>query len=416
MTRNSERLVCLVAPGQLSATPRLVKEADALIASGYRVHAITLDHFPANRARDEEILAHVEWTATRIQPDGGVFGVARRLLQRGAQRMPNDWLARFDALAARSKEREIGKLTRAARQTEADYYVGHCLAALPVVAGTARERGVRFGLDLEDFHEAETTDIERDSKQQVVARSLLGRHLPNAAHLTAASPLIAEAYERSYGVSPTVVLNVFPLNYAPAARIDPGPVSGARPAVLYWVSQTIGPGRGIEEIVAALAYVRTPVELHLRGHVAPGYTKTLAGLTRRLGCRHAIRFLPFSSPREVVRLAAAADLGLSTEQTTPLNRALCLTNKVFIYLLAGVPQLLSETPAQSALAPALGQAGRLFQLGEPHQTAAVIDAFFSSPERIATARRQAWDLGQTRYHWELENELFVRAVQRAIVN
>ena len=39
-------------------------------------------------------------------------------------------------------------------------------------------------------------------------------------------------------------------------------------------------------------------------------------------------------------------MGLSLEESRPRNRDLCLTNKVFVYLLAGIPQLLSHTAAQ----------------------------------------------------------------------
>jgi hypothetical protein len=58
-------------------------------------------------------------------------------------------------------------------------------------------------------------------------------------------------------------------------------------------------------------------------------------------------------PEEMVRQAAPYDIGLSLETDISDNRSLCLTNKIFTYLLAGVPVLLSDTPAQRALAPRL---------------------------------------------------------------
>jgi hypothetical protein len=114
----------------------------------------------------------------------------------------------------------------------------------------------------------------------------------------------------------------------------------------------------------------------------------------------------------MARFAASADLGLSTEETEPLNRDICLTNKIFTYLLAGIPQLLSATSGQKALAPELGAAALLDDLADPARTAQLLDDFFSDPARIAAARRTAWDLAQSRFCWDVEQEKFLASVRR----
>jgi hypothetical protein len=156
------------------------------------------------------------------------------------------------------------------------------------------------------------------------------------------------------------------------------------------------------------------VELHLRGYPASGYAERLQQYATRCGLRRPLVFLPPANSSEMVRLAAAADLGLSVEESTPLNRAVCLTNKVFAYLLAGVPQLLSRTPAQAALAPELGAAAILGSLDRPAEVAADLDAFFADAERLGAARRHAWHLAQTRYCWDVEKALFLTSVARAL--
>ena len=64
----------------------------------------------------------------------------------------------------------------------------------------------------------------------------------------------------------------------------------------------------------------------------------------------------------MARLAAQHDVGLASELSTPPNRAISLTNKVFTYLLAGIPVLLSNTPAQRGLAAELGEAAQVVDL------------------------------------------------------
>jgi len=211
-----------------------------------------------------------------------------------------------------------------------------------------------------------------------------------------------------------VLLNVFPRQDAPAAPVQPGPITADRPARVYWFSQTVGPGRGLEAVVAILGRMSTPVELHLRGLVTPGYRTDLSRRAAAGGMARPIRFLDSGPPAEMVRLAAGADLGLSTEESRPLNRDLCLTNKIFVYLLAGIPQLLSTTTAQRALAPELGPAALLAGLGEPAPAAAVLDAFLTSPARVAEARRTAWELAQRRFNWDVEKAGLLEAVRGII--
>ena len=55
------------------------------------------------------------------------------------------------------------------------------------------------------------------------------------------------------------------------------------------------------------------------------------------------------------------------------NRDICLTNKAFTYLLAGIPVLLSRTTAQSELAVELGDATELVDIYDTKGVAAALD-------------------------------------------
>jgi len=210
-----------------------------------------------------------------------------------------------------------------------------------------------------------------------------------------------------------VINNVFPLDQAPPAPVPPPPISEEQPAVCYWFSQTVGPGRGLEEMIAVAGRLRTPVELHFRGQVAAGYAAFLAQRAAAAGLRRPLRFLPTASPDEMARLAAGAHLGLSLEQSSPLNRDLCLTNKIFVYLLAGIPQLLTPTQAQRRLAPELGAAALICDLTRP-DAAGALDQLLGDPARLAAGRRAAWALGHGAYCWDHEKLRLLAAVQAVL--
>jgi glycosyltransferase involved in cell wall biosynthesis len=81
-----------------------------------------------------------------------------------------------------------------------------------------------------------------------------------------------------------------------------------------------------------------------------------------------------------------------------------------------VPVLLSDTPAQRALAPDLGAAQRLVSLGDPAAMAATLDDLAGSPAARAEASTSAWRLGRERYNWEVEKAALLGSVARAFAS
>src|SRR6185312_8638387 len=92
---------------------------------------------------------------------------------------------------------------------------------------------------------------------------------------------IADAYRRKYGVNPITINNTFPL----PSRVPEIAVSDHPGLKLYWFSQTIGPDRGLEDVVRAMGLAEAPGELHLRGRADTKYVREL----RQLACDYAPR-------------------------------------------------------------------------------------------------------------------------------
>lgn len=404
--------ICLVTPSHVASNPRLVKEADALHAVGHTVHVVAHRYYPVIDAQDAAIYSQARWTRTVVDFTRGPGPRWAKLRRRFIRLAISRGLRITAARAACAHHAAVPALISAAVRFPADLYIGHCLAGLAAAAGAARRTGARHGFDAEDFHSAETRETEESADERALITALERACLPSCSTFTAASPLIARAYRETYNLrmEPVPVLNVFPLSQAPS--VAPSCLSPGSPLRLYWFSQTIGAGRGLEALVTALGRMTTPVSLHLRGLPAPGFREILQTLAKTRGWRGQIEFLPFGHADEMPRLAAGYDLGLSLEQRIPRNRDLCLTNKIFTYLLAGLPVALSATSAQDALRPELGDAALSLLLEDPEACADTLDSFARSAARRATARAAAWHLGQTRFNWDREQTI----VQQIVTN
>jgi hypothetical protein len=402
--------ICLVTPGHVASTPRLVKSADALSEAGYGVHVVAGAPFPPADRLDAEILSKAKWAYTRVETRTGAAVFIRKTVRKLLRRFLRSSETLSSGMAARAHFAESPNLIRSSARIPARLFIGHCIPGLYAAAEAAAIRGCKYGFDIEDYHDAETLEAVADPVERRVRSLLQSELLPGCSVLTCAAPLISTKYKEVYNVDPTTLLNVFPLSQAPSVPALPKSITEDNPAIFYWFSQTVGHGRGLENVIKIMGEMRTPTEMHLRGFVSPEYADALQNAARAAGIKRPIRFLKPGSPNEMARLAAGADIGLSVEEGLPLNKDICLPNKIFVYILAGIPQLLSSTTAQKTLAAELPDAVILADMARTRETAAQLDAFFSDPERVARSRNSAWSLGRTRFNWDTEKEILIRLV------
>jgi glycosyltransferase involved in cell wall biosynthesis len=399
--------ICLVSPGHLASNPRLVKEADALHEAGFAVRVVAGDVTPGVRPLDATILARAPWPVAKVELGPRPFQLARRVRQGLAGRA--HVIAGVRA-AEWAHSPITGSLARVAEAQPADLYIAHCLPALPAAARAARRHGAKLGFDAEDDHVGELEDTPENRPEIQIRRRIEGHYLPQCQHLTAASPGIARAYRDRYGVTMTPILNVFPLAQAPADAPAGRYRKRSDSLSVYWFSQTIGPGRGLEPFVKAMGKLRGRATLSLRGSDFLGYSARLKALAADAGVADSVRFLPSAPPDDMARLAAHHDIGLASELETPPNRAISLTNKIFVYLLAGIPVLLSDTPAQRELAIDLGEAARVVDLTDPDSVASVLCSL-ADAEALAAAKCAARRLAQTRFNWDIEKQRLLQRVR-----
>ncbi|MEM1300701.1 MAG: glycosyltransferase [Pseudomonadota bacterium] len=387
--------------------PRVVKEATALQEAGHAVHVIATKLVDFVEPRDLDIMNRASWKVQRVDFTSLSVRRTERLLQEGAKRV---WPV-IRGAATQASSPLARRLKRAVDALPADLYIAHYPPALPAAASAAKRWNVRYAYDAEDFHLGDLPEATEHAPAKAVIREIEGRYLPGAAYVTAASPGIADAYAKEYSIQrPQVVLNAFPI---PAVHKAPSPIGTARGPSVYWFSQTIGPDRGLEAALEAIARAKTRPHLYLRGTAQRGYARTIEARAHELGCDDRLHLLPPGLPSEMEALAAAYDVGLVGETGDTQNRRIALTNKQVTYLLAGLPALMSDIPAHAEFAKEAEGAVFLFRTGDPDDMARRMDALLGDPEKLAAARVRAFALGRERFNWETEAPKLVSIVEEA---
>lgn len=403
--------ICIITAAQIGSNPRVVKEAHALHDAGFEVTVIALRTLDSVEPRDQSVLRVAPWHCQRIDLRSRWRRSPTRLLQLGSRAVAT-WL-RWPLLADLSVSPFTSCLSAAAAKIHADLYIAHYPAALAAAAYAAKRNHARFAFDAEDFHPGELPLEPRYDQQCRFIQAVERHYLSQCAYVTAASPGIADAYAQAYAIAtPQAILNTFPLAQAPECatprgRAVPGPS-------LYWFSQTIGPDRGLECAVRAIGLARSCPHLYLRGSPAEGFIEKLQSIAREVGAADRLHLLEPEAPYMMERLAAEYDVGLVAETETTLNHRLALANKLFSFLLAGVPPLLSDTAAHRAFALEAGLEDHLFPIDCALALAARLDAFLGDPACLSRARAHAYRLGRERYHWEVDAAALLSTVREGL--
>ena len=324
--------ICLITPGQPSIDPRVVKEADALAEAGHKVHVLCSHMVPWADAFDKQLLSTRNWTCSYVGGSRGSFLYAWTRLRHGLARKfcpSGSWI--FDWALTRVTP----ELLVAAVRCKAELYIAHYTGALGAAAQAAKKNRARVAFDAEDFESGYYEKSRGPQPMDVLIEAVERKYLPQCCYISAASPGIAVAYEEKYGISrPTTILNVFSVAERPLQfrRAVPGD-----PMRLYWFSQTIGPGRGLEDVIRAMGKLQNcDIELHLRGLARHQYWRHLEDVAAASGVqRRAIVLHAPSPPDKVIQVAAECDVGLALEQPDTPNHDLCLSNKLLLLSLSG---------------------------------------------------------------------------------
>ena len=110
------------------------------------------------------------------------------------------------------------------------------------------------------------------------------------------------------------------------------------------------------------------------------------------------------------------DAGLSGETGHTENRRIALTNKLFSYLLAGLPILMTDVPAHLALAGDLKKCAQFYSIDDADALAQVMDNWLLNDLALKTARISAWELGRAKFNWEYEKKRLLDRVNSVLLS
>jgi glycosyltransferase involved in cell wall biosynthesis len=411
MTDKANRIV-IITGASLENNPRVIKEAETLVRNGFDVSVLT----NAICSRDDVGLASFggfQLRSVLAKPGAKSLGVKlphwRRLLGRTGQ-------ALFHGLGYENRWQigpGISALCSRAKNQKANIYIAHLEPGI-WVGRRLLKLGFSVGVDLEDWFSEDLLPEARRNRPLHLLRCLERDLLTEGAFASCPSRTMSRALAQEFDCCPpAVIYNAFA--WAERRTLDRLRTDRRErqcPSI-HWFSQTIGFGRGLEDLLAALPQVTHAVEIHLRGNPIAGFETWLMEHTPEAWRDRVFLHKPVPS-RELLSRIAEHDVGFAGEMKYCRSRDLTVTNKILQYLLAGLAVVASDTEGQREVAERAGEAVLLYPSGDPAALAAQLNAILGAPERLARAKTAALRAAETHFCWERQEPVLLDAINLAL--
>lgn len=215
----------------------------------------------------------------------------------------------------------------------------HSVTTLPLGTMLKRATGAKL---VYDAHELETEANGLRGTRKYLTKQVERALIRHADHCIFVGSAIENWYVREYGLGNTTVLYNCPPRQD-AQQLDyfreTFAIPRNKPIFLY--QGVIGEGRGIRILVEAFSGLADRAVL-----VVMGYGRLTDWFTEQAARHGNIHYHPAVPPDRLLAYTSAADYGLSVIEPTSMSYEYCMPNKLFEYVMARKPVLVSPTLEQ----------------------------------------------------------------------
>jgi glycosyltransferase involved in cell wall biosynthesis len=208
---------------------------------------------------------------------------------------------------------------------------------------------------------------------------------------------IADLYRNEYGVDPAVILNVAPSTDELIAYNRDNLRVGKDDLLVIYQGSGINPGRGIMELVNAMTMLER-VRLIIAG--SGDMIEEVRQAVSVKGLRSNVIFLPRMKWEEMMQFTMICDAGLSLDPDNCINQRFSLPNKLFDYIAAGIPAVVSPLPEVSAVVERYA-CGLVLSHVTPYTIAGALERLRDDRDLLAELKEKALEARKV-LNWENE--------------
>ena len=249
-----------------------------------------------------------------------------------------------------------------------------------------------------DSHElfTEVPELVNRPKTQKIWLMLEQNILPKLKNTYTVCQSIADYYNEKYATNFKVIKNV-PVCLKNNDKILLTEALHGKPKTIIYQG-ALNIGRGLELMIETVQYLEN-IQLIIIGD--GDITEKLKSLVTQKKLVEKVFFLGKKTPEELRKITPLADLGISIEEDLGLNYRYALPNKIFDYIHASIPILVSDLPEMKHIVLEY-QVGEIINNRKPKELAKQI-------ESILRTKKHSWKrnlkIAASNLQWQKEEEV-----------
>lgn len=300
-----------------------------------------------------------------------------------------------------------------ALEFEADIYHVHDLPCLKAGYYASKYRNVPL---IYDAHELYYAQEVLPPKLQKLYFSLEKKYIRYPDVVITVNPFIANLMAERYKINkPTVILNCtetpkgFDVQTTRSKIKEKELIPNKYKIVLYqgWIS----PERNIETIIRGVKYFPENTCLAIIGY--GDYQSKLQQIAEEQKVLERVFFLGTVPSEEMLNYSVGADIGVIPYLPIDDNHMYCSPNKLFEYVLAGVPVITADLPFFKMIQEKYGVI-EIADMTSPQKFGNVVSELINNPSKLKELKSRCYDAGKV-LNWENEGNKLLE-IYNQIVN
>jgi glycosyltransferase involved in cell wall biosynthesis len=372
---------------------RVLREATALVEAGYDVTIVDVEP-EYSRLTEEDVqgihLKHIvnpAWfTRTRFKP---MFFVKM------------GWMILRAAIVM--------------LRTPADIYHSHDENALPACYLVARLRRKPLIFDAHELPLENNPNFTRWHRLTALAKRLLAAALPYCSGIIATSAPTAGAIRQEYHVSDVTLVRNFP-SYREVQSSDRlrQYLELNQDVRIVLFQGYLQPSRGLNWLVQAAPFLDPNIVIVIMGKDQSGTKAQLESLIAEKGVADRVKIIPPVPYTELLDWTASADIGLTLVAPDYAKAGnVMLPNKLFEYLMAGLPILATPSDAVSEFISTY-DVGRFLASLEPETIGAAINEILADNNALVCMHHNGLEAAKQQLNWEQEKVRLLELYRRIL--
>lgn len=384
LVRNSLK-VCMHVRGVARTDGRVMREATALAANGFAV----------------SILDREEDSTRPLQEDVAGVRLVHTFVAKSA------FLARFKPVFLLVKLLEHLSLAYRLTRLSADTYHAHDWMALPACYLAARLQRKTLVFDAHELPLSELVNTRWSGFKGPLTSMMRVMVRYCSATITVSSPIAQEIRERFRAQNVILVRNVHRYQAALPGNCLRQFLNLDSSTRIALYQGNIQADRGLHILVHAAKFLEPDIVIVMMGKGIGGAPTQLEALALSEKVAEHIKIVPPVPYDELLEWTASADIGLILYPPDySLNVKMCLPNKLFEYIMAGLPVLATQLDAVIDILETY-KIGKTVSSTNTEEVGTAISTLLADHTALAQMRQNALQAAQNDLCWEKEQENLV---------